>query len=79
MKFAEMASPFEGQGDRLWGCIVRGRYTFVIGYTPELGYSASWVDAWAPPAPAAFIIEGTPSYVQAERACKEQERRLRPN
>ena len=80
MKFAELPSPFASKGDRLWGATVRDRYTFVIGFVPEIGYTASWKDAHDPkPKQASVIVDGAPSYVQAERACREQEKRLRPN
>lgn len=80
MRFKPMPNPFAARGDKLWGAVVRDRYTFCIVYTPELGYSATWKDAWRPdPHQANKLIEDASTYAEAERACLDQEKRLRPN
>ena len=80
MRFKQMPSPFASQGDALWGAVVRERYTFCIVYTCGLGYSATWKDGWRPdPHQANKIAEDVATFAEAERACHEHEKRLRPN
>lgn len=79
MKFKRIPSPFAAQGDEMWGAQVRNRYSFVI--TQEGGlYAASWKDALLPGRQAArFLVRDAPTFAAAEKACREQEQRLRPN
>lgn len=67
-------------GTQSWGAVVRGRYSFCIVFTDGLGYSATWKDSHdINPRQAIKIADDLPTYAEAERACRDQEKRLRPN
>ena len=80
MRFEQIPSPFAAHGGLLWGAVVGERYTFCITFTTGIGYTATWKDGQrTDPHQANVIIDGAPSFAVAERACREQEERLRPH
>ncbi len=80
MKFKALPAPFAAYGDLMWGAVARQRYSFCITFTVGIGYTATWKDQQRiDPHQANVIIDGTMSFVEAERACRDQEKRLRPS
>lgn len=55
-----------------------GLFSFVIGHN-ELGYSASYKDRYYNGKQSSHYIDGSPftTYIEAEKACKNEWKRLR--